>query len=565
MPSVFVWALILVGERILGSSCPLTVDMHELVLDSTGVGFALGWKLNDSAITLRLHANVETWLGFGLSEAGHMLGSDIVTARFDGTVPVIEDRFVHWASSPNLSPFPTLDLCQDWQVVCAFRGGNGTSTFVLERKLISMDKEDRNFTLGVLPVVYAWGQTGDQVVTDHGARRGTVGIDFFHSSSSSSKQFPVPEDADDSVYVGLEYDMSRPTEYVVQQFDLGLLVRQVVGVDLRIRDEDQRYVHHILLHDCGGTPQAFPLMLISNSTAGKMLTEDGLSPLLLGACHGLVFGYGLGGSAQVFPNVTGYRLDPQTRFLVLEIHLDNPAGVSKRIQSGLELYTTSTLREYNSGTMVLADPEVRYDAIPHSQSAMAYTSVCPAECTRKFKGNIHVTHVFPHMHMFGREIWTSLVYSNDATEEIIISSRKFWSFSTQTNSQVNITIQPGSVLTTTCVYDTLKSPTNVQFGHSSGDEMCMDFISYYPKDNGVSKCGYRSLSATSCGDDTVQAVEPPSTATTTRVPDPTGTTPATCLPSDNASPIPDSPSSSSSNDKTMIVWVLLVLVGYAFS
>lgn len=71
--------------------------------------------------------------------------------------------------------------------------------------------------------------------------------------------------------------------------------------------------------------------------------------------QGLVASWAKGGKAFTFPNVTGYKLGPNgARYIILEIHLNNPDGLSGNIiTSGIRLFTSSKLRKYDAGTLLL--------------------------------------------------------------------------------------------------------------------------------------------------------------------------------------------------------------------
>jgi hypothetical protein len=61
-----------------------------------------------------------------------------------------------------------------------------------------------------------------------------------------------------------------------------------------------------------------------------------------------------GGSGFVYPSVAGVRTGTgNARFIVLEIHLDNPSGAAgKVITSGFKIHTTTTPRQFDVGTLV---------------------------------------------------------------------------------------------------------------------------------------------------------------------------------------------------------------------
>ena len=73
-------------------------------------------------------------------------------------------------------------------------------------------------------------------------------------------------------------------------------------------------------------------------------------------------------------------------------------------------------------------------------------------------------------------------------------------FGFQNTVEVNYTISKGDSLSTHCVYDTSKSKEKVTFGLESEQEMCMDFVFYYPKENTGLACGFIKGGITYCKD-----------------------------------------------------------------
>lgn len=543
---------------MVSATCPTAFERELVFVPS--IDFKVQWQINEDSITLRLSANTDAWLGFGISEAGHMLGSDIVTVRMDPEqLPIVEDRFVNWAASPDLSPFPDLDSCQDWVLVCASRV-DGKSQYVVTRKLNTRDTQDRPIVRGITRVIFAWGRSSE--VADHLAQRGTVALDFF---TTESLVFVPPADSDSSTVLLSTYTTTQRTEYILRQFDMGEEDedRHIVAVNLVIPEEDKKFIHHILLHDCGADGTAFPLTFIPFNAATTVIPGSGVSPLFFGACQGLVFGYGMGGTSQVFPGEAGYRLGKTTgRFLVMEIHIDNPALERKTINSGMELFTTQTLRQFDAGGMAFGDAGVKFESIPANQPAFRLESTCPTECTKTFAGPIKIIRTFPHMHLYGREIWTTLV-DGETGQSTLLSSRKFWNFGTQTSDAVDITVKPGDRLSTTCVYDSSKSPTPVVFGQASSEEMCMDFIVYYPKENGGSRCGYDSPTRTNCGARTFGIANPSPVSEVTNVPDNTGVVPRSCNPDEitvDEQPTTAAPSTTRNSATTLSALAPLLLL-----
>jgi DOMON domain len=107
------------------------------------------------------------WLGFGISENGGMLGSDmIIFETLDPTV--IKDAHVKDYC------YPETDACQSWELIRA--SSNSTKFLIVEmrRALDTLDSQDwvitndANVDLSPRRVIAAWGD--ESFMSYHGAR-----------------------------------------------------------------------------------------------------------------------------------------------------------------------------------------------------------------------------------------------------------------------------------------------------------------------------------------------------------------------------------------------------------
>jgi hypothetical protein len=135
----------------------------------------------------------------------------------------------------------------------------------------------------------------------------------------------------------------------------------------------------MLLHDCGDDDSTYPFSLMpfgvpvdTGATIGYALSPLGIGPCEFSAIEiytaisesnvrlfpigkNMIIGWAKGGGAGiVYPLVAGARTGTHAaRYLILEIHLDNPEAITgKHINSGFKLYTTSTLSQVDVGTLV---------------------------------------------------------------------------------------------------------------------------------------------------------------------------------------------------------------------
>jgi len=83
------------------------------------------------------------------------------------------------------------------------------------------------------------------------------------------------------------------------------------------------------------------------------------------------------------------------------------------------------------------------------------------------------------MHQTGRTIWTQHI--RDHQEIQPLGNISLWDFNFQNAIPTETMLFPTDALMTHCVYDSSNRDTMTKGGETSSDEMCFNFISYYPK------------------------------------------------------------------------------------
>lgn len=164
----------------------------------------------------------------------------------------------------------------------------------------------------------------------------------------------------------------------------------------------------------------------------------------------------------------------------MESHYDNPEDIADNVDaSGVRVYYTNTVRKYEAGSLSLGDPLVSRDS-ETVISEFKYEHTCPSECTSKHSKPITVFGSFLHMHTTGKEIYTNKFARNGTFLEKV-GSINFWSDRFQNLRLLSraIILRPGEQFATTCIYDTSKRP-DTAFGLSTINEMCVNFLLYYP-------------------------------------------------------------------------------------
>jgi hypothetical protein len=86
----------------------------------------------------------------------------------------------------------------------------------------------------------------------------------------------------------------------------------------------------------------------------------------------------------------------------------------------------------------------------------------------------------PHSHTYA--VGHRFTVTKKSGEEIVMLDRPF-QFGEQKSYSLKpeVILETGDTVTTTCIY-TNTTNKSISFGENTGDEMCFNFASYYPKD-----------------------------------------------------------------------------------
>ena len=446
------------------------------------------------------------WLGFGVADqtSGHMLGSDIVTLHFDPEDPevgvTLYDRYVPWASYPfsTFDLYPVVDEHADWCLEAyEFTGdpAEPASGFaaVISRPMDTGDPYDNKISedWSSLLAVWAYGNSeGD--VAYHGKMRGTASLPL--GATGEVRKIPVDaEGTTDILFSEYSLPNTLDTYYSCQGFDLSTeKKRHIVAIEPLIQEANAPHVHHIVVHRCKAgkffddhvkpvacTPDRADDPLDMHSHGGDSPTGSSG-----GACEGLVYVWAAGADLFVSPEDAGipYGAGENSHFIV-EIHYDNPERIPGIVDSsGFRIHWTENLRKHDAATLTVGDGIVSDGtSIPARSPDDHRQYTCPEECTSRFTDDIHVFGTAPHMHYTGRTIWTTVTRGGKYYSDL--DRKEYWNngFQKAIYRDKTFTIKPGDRLTTHCVFDTRRMGRPVSFGSTTKDEMCMDFIFYYPR------------------------------------------------------------------------------------
>lgn len=192
----------------------------------------------------------------------------------------------------------------------------------------------------------------------------------------------------------------------------------------------------------------------------------------------LIYAWGPGTPPLVLPEEAGFPIGPsEPGHFVLQMHYNNLMGLSgEKDQTAMGLCTTDQLRPNDADVMAFGSTS--FPDIPvNQQSTWACDATIPALVNQFFP--VTIFQAWPHMHQIGRAMDT---YITKAGGEVIpLANVPNYDFEYQITYPVDqAVLDVGDTLTTKCTWEnTTGAP--VGFGEGSQDEMCFNFVSYYPR------------------------------------------------------------------------------------
>eukprot|EP01130_Rhizamoeba_saxonica_P013720 TRINITY_DN5893_c0_g1_i1.p1 TRINITY_DN5893_c0_g1~~TRINITY_DN5893_c0_g1_i1.p1 ORF type:complete len:571 (-),score=143.43 TRINITY_DN5893_c0_g1_i1:1296-3008(-) len=424
--------------------------------------FSLYWNVYPelNVIKLALKAKTTGWVGFGIGEptSGSMPGADVMIAQvFSDGQTTISDRYTLEKEEP------LIDDCQNWVIIDGIEE-DGWTIVEVKRELVTGDVQDRDIVSGNNKIIVAYGSTDD--INYHQFRKASGAVFFGENRNDLLEDIKKRDDVEYFDVFNRDYNVPQKlTQYLDVQIEFELEEDvHIIAFEHIITSGTIDIVHHFLLL---GGPEY------------DILKQSQL------------WGWAPGIEAMVLPEEAGFRAGPSEgsiKIFTMQTHFDNRNLQANLVDnSGVRVYYTKNLREYDAGVMMLGDAIVTNPGNITGSQTFEYT--CPEECTSQWEHEIVVFQDFLHMHEIGQRMWSS-IYRND-TFIGGLNKIDFWDFAFQQQTPKNITLRPGDRIHTHCEYYT---DDTTYFGQGSTDEMCIEYISYYPKLEKGTTCAYAYLS-----------------------------------------------------------------------
>uniref|UniRef100_G1SV85 Monooxygenase DBH like 1 n=1 Tax=Oryctolagus cuniculus TaxID=9986 RepID=G1SV85_RABIT len=187
----------------------------------------------------------------------------------------------------------------------------------------------------------------------------------------------------------------------------------------------------------------------------------------------------------------GTPLDPH--YVLLEVHYDNPTHKKGLIDnSGLRLFHTTDIREYDAGVIEAGLWVSLFHTIPPGMPEFRSEGHCTLECLEEAleaekPSGIHVFAVLLHAHLAGRGIRLRHFRKGDEMKLLAYDDDFDFNFQEFQYLKEERTILPGDNLITECRYNTKDRVGMTWGGLSTRNEMCLSYLLYYPRIN-LTRC-----------------------------------------------------------------------------
>ncbi|KAF0309318.1 DBH-like monooxygenase protein 1 [Amphibalanus amphitrite] len=463
---------------------------HHAALDSEG-RVLLWWRPTADGLLFRLRVAAAGYVALGVSPSGGMAGADIVAAA-----PAADGSLAVWDLHATGETQPRLDASQDVRLLSG--AANGTHTELLFERRDSCDPDDVPLAADrAVTLIWAFSE---QPVAPGAAGSGPAGWLTYHGTRRGSRLINLHRPggvhfAPDTPYLDIVAPQVRlpddeRTMYFCRITKLPEFPRKVhfIGFEGLIQPGSEPFVHHIIVYECT-VPEwrraAFEAY-VSERQAARCYSPN--MPADWGRCGHILAVWAVGGSGERLPADVGIPLREEyggATYVMAEIHYDNPAvrpGVVD--SSGVRLYYTEHLRPSEAGLLNVGHDIAVTQMVPPGQTDYVVNGLCHSSCTRQWlpAGGVRVYSVLLHSHLAGAQMRLRHVAAN-GTELAPIAEETAYAFNyQQTRSlQQPVLVRPGDQLLVECVYDT-QHRRNVTFGGLSAEnEMCLAFVSYYPR------------------------------------------------------------------------------------
>jgi hypothetical protein len=206
-------------------------------------------------------------------------------------------------------------------------------------------------------------------------------------------------------------------------------------------------------------------------------------PTLIGTNPVLLAGWAVGGPNLVAPGDVGFELPNSGKTINVQWHFYNSTNTPQSDASTIQICVTpKAMRAHTGGVTWLGTEDLGGTVwtggpgMPPHQVSKYTTSCRPGREGLGAADPIHIIGFEPHMHRIGQNMKTDIVRMGGKTDTVF---DKPFNFGNETHYYVDVVVNPGETLNTTCQFNN-DTDKGIPFGESSDSEMCYQFVFAWP-------------------------------------------------------------------------------------
>nr|CAH0102169.1 unnamed protein product [Daphnia galeata] len=257
----------------------------------------------------------------------------------------------------------------------------------------------------------------------------------------------------------------------------------VIQFEAAIEEGREPIVHHMEVFHCEAPPD-------ETIPEYRGPCTDPSRPDSTRVCKRVLAAWAYGAGPFLYPPEAGLPIGGPdfNPYVMLEVHYNNPPMRGDWVDSsGLRMWYTSHLRQYDAGVMELGLEYTDKMAIPPGQDSYTLTGYCLPQCTAVSLPKTGIT-IFGsqlHTHLLGYRVVTQHFRAQDGLELAELDRDNHYSTHYQEIRLLAnpVKVFPGDALLTTCWFDSTEKVNVSLGGFSISDEMCVNYVHYFPRIN----------------------------------------------------------------------------------
>uniref|UniRef100_A0A2C9LHW4 DOMON domain-containing protein n=1 Tax=Biomphalaria glabrata TaxID=6526 RepID=A0A2C9LHW4_BIOGL len=452
---------------------------YKLHLDSNGrylFEWSVDYQKNNVNVQITAKVTQDIWFAVGFSDYGSVTSADLVVFWTDGHG---NHHFVDGYTNDHGIILP--DDQQDY-FLTSVAADHGAVVLDFYRRFNTCDEQDYTLDNGTTHVIFFESVYANELPFGH------VVSSLGHAVKRVQllkPELPMPVLPNDTwTFEVRAPEILIPSVETTYWWHTTILPRiptnhHIVKYSGVISEGNEDLVHHMEVFHCQ-VPKGQKIPYYSGPAENED-TPKGLEP-----CRRVIAAWAMGAQDMVYPEEAGVSIGGQdtSRFALLEVHYNNPERKSGRMDnSGIRFYVTSQLRKNEAGIMELGLEYINKMAIPPGQKKFKLSGYCVQDCTRVGlpPGGIYVFASQLHTHLTGRRLYTKHVRQGLELPELNRDNHFSPHFQEIRRLPQPHNVLPGDELVTTCEYDTRSRDKATIGGFSITDEMCVNYIHYYPR------------------------------------------------------------------------------------